>query len=159
MKMRLLVSIMLCLVVGVSAMAQNIVGKWKGEVKMTMPKQMQQNAPNRSMPKVDIEFKKDGTYISSQDAPNGQKRSSTGKWTLKGNVLTMTTTTVEGKPATGRMAEPRQMKVSVKGNTAVLDMSEMMRASMPKSNRAGGAGGPSPEMIKQMKLELVLKRG
>jgi len=123
--------------------SEKLIGKWKGSLKMTMPKAQNgvgMSAPPAStLPQFTIEFAKNGTYKSTQDAPGRPVVKSEGKWTLKKNAVTMTTTTRDGKKVTGEMAKPRVLILEASGKVITFDVT---RFATPSASRPAGQGGP-----------------
>jgi len=101
----------------VAAFAQSPVGSWKGKIKMdasTMPKAQnaqQQEAMNKAMAQLSsmtlmLTMKGDKTYTVSVPGMMGQPaHKSEGKWSQKGNQITMTTVKNDGKPATANKTQ------------------------------------------------------
>jgi len=111
----------------VVAFAQNAAGSWKGKVKIdmsTMPKaqnaqqQAQLDAAMKQLSSmvITLVMKPNKTFTISAPGMGGQKpHSSTGTWSQKGNQVTLTTVTTDGKPEKNQ--KPMTATITPNGKT------------------------------------------
>ena len=164
MKMNRIAGVVLGSLIAVNAFAADVSGKWKGKVevdfaaiKKQMSKQFANMTPEQSkqiesgmkmgMDAVknavfDLTIAKDGTYTMKTPALMGQaSREEKGKWTLKGNKITMN----DPKAASG----PKSITgtLSADGKTITIDMTQAAQAN------AKGSGMTPP------KTTMIFKKG
>lgn len=114
----------------VAALAQNPIGTWKGKVKIdptSLPKAtspQQQAAIDNAMKQVagvviTLVLKPNKTFTISAPGMNGEPpHSSTGVWTQKGNLVTITPKTADGKEA--KNAKPQSIVIAKDGKTMTM---------------------------------------
>jgi hypothetical protein len=148
--------------ISASAFAPNLTGNWKGKMSMDMaalkkkieassskmsPEQKKQVQAQMSMAEnmfktmvFDLNVKGDGTYTMKSPAGMGKGSGGleTGKWTLKGNTVTMTDNNAKAgmKVISGNLAK--------NGRTIVFDLSSVAKAEAAKR---GGKGADVPPML------------
>jgi hypothetical protein len=126
--LRVLSAVSLSLVASM-ALAATPVGKWSGKITMKLPP-MPANVPPQqkamvtkmmgqlAKAKILATFKKDGTFVMNASGMPGPKPSDTtsGKWTQKGNAVTMTDTKNPNRPQTFTMsANGKMMSLAMPG--------------------------------------------
>ncbi|RYH14653.1 MAG: hypothetical protein EON57_00035 [Alphaproteobacteria bacterium] len=95
------------------ALAASPVGKWSGKITVKLPPMPANTPPQQkamvtqmmgqlAKSKILANFKKDGTFTMNATGMPGPKPNDTtaGKWTQKGNAVTLTDTKNPGRPQT-----------------------------------------------------------
>ena len=138
------VAILALLVLPNLSFAAEPTGYWTGRVEMDFSKLPAKDRKRAEsiLPKIKLvlTFSKNQTYTSKiSGSPDGKDHVSSGKWSQKGNAVTLTVVTMDSKPATNK--SPQTFNISRDGKT----MTFVMRPD-------GGGGkatttGPSAKVV------------
>lgn len=134
----------------------NVIGNWVGRVEVKPPtkdgKPIEGAVPKPPPMKYTMTLSANGSFTTSVSLPNGQKSTTTGKWTRSGNTVTMNIEMRDGKP---NKEEPRRrvMTLSRDGRT----LSTSLEGQMTMRNEKGETR-PLPPGIKPPVITLIFSR-